>query len=150
MPTVAAELMKDLDLRLLSRSVYETTERLAASARSDIGRFALERQLWWANELLNPQSQYELVRLTPDQYRIATQIRTSISAACFPTVDRRDVRLVARDVPPPHPEHVGDGIVEAPRLALLAGHVLPVLGNGRRARTSFHDRRTVYVSSCPK
>jgi hypothetical protein len=91
MPTVAAELMKDLDLRLLSRSVYETTERLATTAMPEIDRFTLERQLWWANELLNPQSQYELVRLTPDQYRIATEVRTSISAACFPTVDRRDV-----------------------------------------------------------
>ena len=45
-------------------------------------------------------------------------------------VELRDMRLVARDVPPPHPEHVEESVVEALRLALLVGCVLPVLSEG--------------------
>ena len=43
-------------------------------------------------------------------------------------VQLRDMRLVARDVPPPHPEHVEESIVEALRLSLLVGRVFPVFG----------------------
>ena len=45
-------------------------------------------------------------------------------------VQLRDMRLVARDVPPPHPEHVEEGVLEALRLALLVGRVPPFIGEG--------------------
>ena len=38
--------------------------------------------------------------------------------------------LVARDAPPPHPEHVEEGVVEALRLALLVGRIPPLIGEG--------------------
>ena len=48
-------------------------------------------------------------------------------------VDPLDVLLVARDGAPPHPEDLEEVVVEALRLALLVGRVLPRLGKGRGA-----------------
>ena len=56
-------------------------------------------------------------------------------------VQLRDMRLVARDVPTPHPEHVEEGVVEALRLTLLVGRVLPVFGEGGGADANLVPRQ---------
>ena len=56
-------------------------------------------------------------------------------------VEPRDMRLVSRDVPTPYPEHVEEGVVEALRLALLVGRVLPVLGKDSGAGANLVPRQ---------
>ena len=52
------------------------------------------------------------------------------------------MRLVARDVSPPHPEHVEKRVVETLRLALLVGRILPILGEGCGTGADFVPRQT--------
>ncbi len=76
MPTVARELMPDLDVRRLARSVHEAAARLRDD-REEIepfDRFLLERQVWWGRLFLDPDSQYEIVALTREQHRMALAI----------------------------------------------------------------------------
>ena len=51
----------------------------------------LNRQLWWARELLNPDSQYQLITLSRDERKFAEEIVTSITPRCFQGVHRRDI-----------------------------------------------------------
>ena len=62
MPTVARELMPDLDVRRLARSVHETAARLGDGREEfePFDRFLLERQAWWGRLFLDPDSQYEI------------------------------------------------------------------------------------------
>ena len=56
-------------------------------------------------------------------------------------VELRDMRLVSRDVPTPHPEHVEEGVVETLRLALLVGRVFPILREGGGADANLVPRQ---------
>ena len=56
-------------------------------------------------------------------------------------VELRDMGLVSRDAPPPHPEHVEEGVVKALRLALLVGGILPVPGEGGGAGADLVPRQ---------
>ena len=93
MPTVARELMPDLDVRRLARSVHETEARLGDGREEfePFDRFLLERQVWWGRLFLDPDSQYEIVALTREQHRVALAIRNSFSASCFPRLRQREV-----------------------------------------------------------
>lgn len=95
MPTVARELMPDLDVRRLARSVHETAARLGNGREEfePFDRFLLERQVWWGRLFLDPDSQYEIVALTREQHRTALAIRNSLSASCFPRLRQREVPL---------------------------------------------------------
>ena len=93
MPTVARELMPDLDVRRLARSVHETAARLGDGREEfePFDRSLLERQVWWGRLFLDPDSQYEIVSLTRDQHRMALAVRSSLSASCFPRLRQREV-----------------------------------------------------------
>ena len=95
MPTVARELMPDLDVRRLARSVHEAAARLRDDCEEiePFDRFLLERQVWWGRLFLDPDSQYEIVALTRKQHRTALAIRNSLSASCFPRLRQREVPL---------------------------------------------------------
>ena len=83
MPTVARESMPDLDVRRLARSVHETEARLGDGREEfePFDRFLLERQVWWGRLFLDPDSQYEIVALTREQYRMALAIRLPSKAS---------------------------------------------------------------------
>ena len=95
MPTVARELMPDLEVRRLARSVHEAAARLRDDCEEiePFDRFLLERQVWWGRLFLDPDSQYEIVALTREQHRTALAIRNSLSASCFPRLRQREVPL---------------------------------------------------------
>ena len=56
-------------------------------------------------------------------------------------VELRNVHFVSRDVPTSHPIHVEKSVVEALRLALLVGPVLPVFSKDSRAGPNLVQRR---------
>ncbi len=56
------------------------------------------------------------------------------------------MRLVSRDAPTPHPDHVEEGVVEALRFALLVGSVLAVLSKGGRAYTNLIPRPALHAT----
>ena len=83
MPTVARELMPDLDVRRLARSVHEAAARLRDDREDPepFDRFLLERQVWWGRLFLDPDSQYEIVALTRAESSTARRSRSAIRSA---------------------------------------------------------------------
>ena len=95
LPGVARDLMPTLDLRTLRRVSTEIAAYLRSelSPLGELERFHLERELWWARNLVNPESQYRFATLSRDERRLADAILLSIIPRCFDGVRARDLPL---------------------------------------------------------
>jgi len=104
LPRVAAEAMNRLilpeDLETGRQRLVEDLERMG-NRRSRNWRTAVRFALWWADELLSPDSPYHLIEMTPEDEEVVDEVCLAIDPHAFPSVRKEnlpnnsDTRIIA-------------------------------------------------------